>query len=222
MYTYAFCKTPTLSDKTLDGIAGAVQMITEAQLSAFVEPNLDLEAIQSQDDRLLKAVLSHDRVVRELFQHQTILPLRFGTQFASLESLQSHLRQHQAGYLAKLSQLENKAEYTLKLLPVEVEVPPTPPQATGKNYFLAKKQQYQTQAAQQQQRQAEWQQVMQAIGQVYPCMIAGEQADGEQRVYLLVDHREEVTLQQHWQHWQDLCSDWHLQLGEALPPYHFV
>jgi hypothetical protein len=222
MYTYAFCKTPNLPISQPAGIGSAVQLIREAELSAFVEPNLDLEVIQSHDDRLLEAVLSHDRTVRALFQHQTILPLRFGTQFASLERLQSHLRQHQTEYLAKLTQLENKAEYTLKLLPVEVEVTPTPSHATGKNYFLAKKQQYQTQAAQQQQRQTEWQRVMQAIGQVYPTAIAAEQANGEQRIYLLVDRREEPTLQQHWQNWQNLCSHWHLQLGEALPPYHFV
>lgn len=222
MYTYAFCKTSNTSLILPEGIANSVEVVKSGEVSALVEPALDLEVIQAADDRLLQAVLIHDRVLRAFFQQTTILPLRFGTQFVSLEGLQQHLQTHQTGYLAKLTQLMGKAEYTLKLTPVETSDSLISLNVTGKEYFLAKKQHYQNQLAQQQQQQSEFQQVLQSIAQLYPDLILVDSSDGLRRVYLLGDRQKETELQQQFQEWQTLCPYWHLQLGEALPPYHFV
>jgi hypothetical protein len=222
MYTYAFCKISSTSLILPEGIANSIQVVGNGELSALVEPALDLEAIQAEDDRLLQAVLIHDRVLRTFFQQTTILPLRFGTQFVSLEGLQQHLQAHQTQYLAKLTQLTGKAEYTLKLNPTENSDSLISPNATGKQYFLAKKQHYQNQLAQQQQQQVEFQQMLHTIAQLYPDFVLVEPSDGTKRVYLLGDRQKETELQQQLHDWQTLCPHWDLQLGEALPPYHFV
>ena len=225
MYTYAFFKTPIIPLAALpDGIAGTVQIINSDDLSALVEPGLALEALQEKDDLLVQAVLAHDRVICELFRQTTVLPLRFGTSFASLERLLAQLSSHRDEYLSKLSQVEGKAEYTLKLTPVELSSEPssTETETQGRDYFLAKKRRYQTQLERQNQQQAERQQVMEAIASTYPNLVLGEAQGSVERIYLLCDRQEEPLLQQHLQGWEALCSQWQLHLGEALPPYHFV
>lgn len=222
MYTYAFFKTPATPLSLLPGIEGDVQIVTSDQLSALVEPDLALETLQEDDSQLVQAVLNHDRMICELFWQTTILPLRFGTCFASLEALLTHLADHQEKYLAKLNQLEGKAEYRLKLTPLELPESTPPPDAKGKQYFLAKKQQYETHKALQDQQQGELQAVLSAIAQTYPdCILTAAKA-GVEKLYLLVDRQEEATLYERLQSWQDQGSQWELMLGEALPPYHFV
>ncbi|MBW4519256.1 MAG: GvpL/GvpF family gas vesicle protein [Scytolyngbya sp. HA4215-MV1] len=223
MYIYAFCKTPDASLAMPKGISGSVQLVGNDQVSALVEPEIDLEKIQSQDEQLLQAVLAHDRTTRELFEQTTILPLRFGTFFLSEERLQEHLETQKVDYLTKLNWLQDKAEYTLKLAPADLSESPIAPEITGKQYFLAKKQQYQAQLARQQQQQAEWVALVQTIALSYPNpFISESQEDAPHRIYLLVSRQEEAILMHHLQTWQNQCAYWQLQLGEALPPYHFV
>jgi Gas vesicle synthesis protein GvpL/GvpF len=222
MYTYAFFKTPAIPLNVLPGIEGEVQVVNRGSLSALVEPDLDLEAVQKDDNQLVQAVLTHDRMICELFWQTTILPLRFGTFFISLDSLLDHLESNQATYLAKLSQLEGKAEYRLTLTPLEVSEVPIPSDLKGKQYFLAKKQQYETQQALQNQQTAELQDLMAAIAQCYPDRILTEAKGGVEKLYLLADRQQEATLYDRLQNWQNQSSQWELMLGEALPPYHFV
>jgi hypothetical protein len=223
MYIYAFCKTPESSLEMPRGIAGSVQLVGNDQVSALVELEIDLEKIQAQDEQLLQAVLAHDRTTRALFEQITILPLRFGTFVLSEERLKEHLEMQKVDYLTKLTWLEDKAEYTLKLTPIEFPDAAIAPNITGKQYFLAKKQHYQAQQAQQQQQQTEWETLVQTIARSYPNpFISKSQDDAPQRIYLLVHRQEEVMLMQHLQEWQNHCACWQLQLGEALPPYHFV
>ncbi|KAM3092238.1 GvpL/GvpF family gas vesicle protein [Phormidesmis sp. 146-12] len=222
MYTYAFFKTPALSLNVLPGIEGEVQVVNRGELSALIEPDLDLEAVQRDDNQLVQAVLTHDRMICELFWQTTILPLRFGTFFVSLDSLLDHLESNQATYLAKLSQLEGKAEYRLKITPLESPEDPLPPDLKGKQYFLAKKEQYATQQALKNQQMSELQILMSAIAQFYPDRILTEAKAGVEKLYLLADRQQEATLYDRLQTWQNECSHWELMLGEALPPYHFV
>jgi Gas vesicle synthesis protein GvpL/GvpF len=222
MYTYAFFKTSATSLNVLPGIEGEVQVVNRGELSALVEPDLDLNAVQKDDNQLVQAVLTHDRMICELFWQTTILPLRFGTFFVSLESLLEHLDSHQLSYLAKLSQLEGKAEYRLKITPLELLEEPLPSDLKGKQYFLAKKQQYETQQALQNQQNAELQNLMAAIAQFYPDRSLTEAKAGVEKLYLLADRQQEATLYDRLQDWQNQCSQWELMLGEALPPYHFV
>lgn len=222
MYTYAFCKTPTEPLALPRGISGTVQLISHGQVSALVEPALNLELMQIEDDQLLRAVLSHDQILQLLFQQITLLPLRFGTQFASPEALQKHLATHQTDYLAKLEYLDGKAEYLLKLVPNPLPEATIPEELRGRDYFLAKKQQIQIQQEQQQQQGEALQTLVRTIAQAYPNPILGAPQEDGQRIYLLVSRREEAELVDRLQRWQEQCASWQLHLGESLPPHHFV
>lgn len=227
MYTYAFFKTPDLALTLPCGIAGAVQVVGNAQISALVEPTLNLELVQQDDQQLVQAVLTHDRVICDLFWQTAILPLRFGTWFASLDSLLAHLATNQTAYLLKLTQLAGKAEYLLKLVPQERAEAPLAPELKGKDYFLAKKQLYAAQVAAQTQQTQELDQLLALISKTYPqhyykAVSADSPPPDSQKVYLLVDRPHEADLYNHLQQWQDRSAQWKLTLGEALPPYHFV
>lgn len=222
MYTYAFLRQPTSSFSLPEGIAEPLQIVSSAGLSALVEPKLDFESLQQSDDRLVQAVLSHDRIVRLTFQQTEILPLRFGTRFVSREGLLEHLEAHRTEYLEKLTQLTGKAEYTLKLLPVDFQEPSISSEVKGKDYFLAKKQRYQVQLDQQQQQQQELNQLQETIAQIYPNPVLDDAKEGVERIYLLAERKNEPTLYQHVQQWQAACPTWEITIGEALPPYHFV
>lgn len=222
MYTYAFCQTPLTPLALPDGIAAPVQMVVAAQLAAIVEPALSLEHLQQDDTLLVQAALAHDRVTRSLCLQTTALPLRFGTCFRSLQGLLTHLETHQQAYLSQLTQLEGKAEYTLKLTPVERSEGLIAPEIKGKDYFLAKKQQYQTQLSYQQQQQAAIEQIEQAISQTYPQHHYSEPAPGAKAMYLLIRRDRELQLCHHIQALQQQYPQWQLTLGDALPPYHFV
>ncbi|MER3478420.1 MAG: gas vesicle protein [Leptolyngbya sp. ERB_1_2] len=186
---------------------------------------MEFEAIENDDTQLVQAVLTHDRVICDLFWQVTILPLRFGTQFLSRDRLIAHLTENLDKYLDKLNQLEGKAEYRLKLTPLELEVPSNSEMngsMKGRDYFQAKRQQYQTQIEQKDQQQQELQQILAEIEQVYPDAKLKAGSDGVEKLYLLIDKREEMSLYQHLSEWQNQYPHWELGLGEALPPYHFV
>ncbi|MBW4419664.1 MAG: GvpL/GvpF family gas vesicle protein [Myxacorys californica WJT36-NPBG1] len=223
MYTYAFFKTPkTDLQFEQDGIAGQIEIMGTPTLSALVEPDLDLDEIQQNDHRLVQAVLTHDRIICDLFWTTAILPLRFGTWFVSPENLLEHLELHQDKYLAKLNQFEGKAEYRLMLMPIDNPPPQLESELRGKEYLLAKKQRYQQQVDQRTQQQQELKTVLNAIALAYPNHILKESQSEGEKLYLLVNREAEDTLYSRLEGWQNLCSSWELTLGEALPPYHFV
>jgi hypothetical protein len=223
MYTYAFFKTPeTHLQIEQDGIAGQVEIIGTPTLSALVEPNLDLDEIQQNDHRLVQAVLTHDRVICDLFWTATILPLRFGTWFVSPENLLEHLDLNQDKYLAKLNQFEGKAEYRLVLMPIDTSQPQLDPELREKESISAKKQRYQQQLDKQTQQQRELKTVLNEVALTYPNHILKESRSEGEKLYLLVNREAEDTLYSRLEGWQNLCSSWELTLGEALPPYHFV
>jgi hypothetical protein len=183
---------------------------------------VSLESLQNDDERLIQAVLSHDRVICELFRQTTILPLRFGTSFVSKESLLTHLESHAEEYLQKLRQLNGKAEYILKFIPRTLDEPVITPEAGGRQYFLAKKQRYQTQQDFQSDQTAEWDQAVNLITQIYKSAIVVQPQGEEARIYLLVSRQDEPLLAEQFLAWQKMCFRWELQLGEALPPYDFI
>ena len=221
-YTYAFLETPAAVLELPVGIGASVLLISHAGVSALVEPEVSLESLQNDDERLIQAVLSHDRVICELFRQTTILPLRFGTSFVSKESLLTHLEFHAEEYLEKLRQLNGKAEYILKFIPRTLDEPVITPEAGGRQYFLAKKQRYQTQQDFQIAQTAQWDRAVHLITQIYKSAIVVQPQAEEARIYLLVSRQDEPLLAEQFLAWQKACSRWELQLGEALPPYHFI
>ncbi len=222
MYTYALFKTPETDLPPSEGIAGSLRVVGTQQISALVESEIDVDAMQQDDSQLVQAVLAHDRVICDLFWKRTILPLRFGTCFVSEESLLQYLELHEDTYLLKLEQFEGKAEYRLKLTPVETQTTSTESDLTGKEYLLAKKKRFQEQSDQRSQQQQELKQLLGAIASTYPNYILNEAQEGIEKLYLLVDRQLEGSLYENLQRWQVQCRNWELMLGEALPPYHFV
>jgi hypothetical protein len=203
------------------GLSGDLSLVGTGAVQALVEPELNLETWQTDDDRMMQAVLHHDQVIRAMFDQVDVLPLRFGTGFRSPQSLSDRLQVNEADYLAALSVLAGKAEYMVRFSPVEVMAPAVSTQTAGKDYFLAKKRQYQMQVEQQQQQQAEWEAIQGAIAQLYPHQSAPPR-DETQRIYILGDRPVTPTLEHHFTRWQKLCPHWLLTLEGGFPPYHFV
>lgn len=219
MYTYAFLST--IPSQLPKGIFGLLQIISTDGLAALVEPDLATESLQKNDQQLVQAVLSHDRVIRELFEQTTVLPLRFGTCFTSRQSLLEHLQANSEEYLIKLEELQGKAEYTLKLTPIAFPEAAIGVEVKGKDYFLAKKQIYQAQSAWQLEQQRELAALFEAIAQQY-LWIQGETDNNIERIYLLGARQSELSLLEALKTWRLHSAHWEMMLGEPLPPYHFV
>lgn len=230
MYTYAFLLK---LDRPLDlpeGIQGSLELVCLNQLAALVEPDLSATALHQSDRQLMQAILSHDRVIQEVFQQTVVLPLRFGTYFISRQGLLDHLRSHQAKYLSNLTSLQGKAEYVLKLIPVTFQKSTSEPTIAAepietdfsKKQFLEKAQPNPNQAEWQQQQQTELQALISLVSEYCPETARGEATEGIERIYLLSSHQARPQLLAHLQRWQPQFRCWDLSLGEKLPPYHFV
>jgi hypothetical protein len=228
MYVYAFLQNPPSDLTFLPGIQGELQIIQTEKLAAVGEPNfISLEAIEKDEQRLMQAVLIHDRILCDLFDKITILPLRFGTIFRSPADVLTHLNQRQSEYLQKLQQLEGKAEYLLKVEPLDPPMPSTDPEARGKSYLLAKKKRYQIAQDFQAQQSQEWENLKQAIacrGLVSKPshIIMGETQANIHRIYLLIPQEDISLLWETLEIWQETYPTWQLNIGEPVPPYHFV
>jgi hypothetical protein len=218
MYTYAFLAD--IPSELPEGILGSLQVIAVEGLAALVEPNLAPGLLQENDKQLVQAVISHDRVIRELFEQTAVLPLRFGTYFKTQQGLVEHLQAHRSEYLQRLEGLQGKAEYSLKLTPIAFVEPAIGEDIKGKDYFLAKKQIYQHQATWQSEQKAELETLLETIAQHFPQWVKGEADQGVERIYLLSESESELL--ESFQNWQNQLPHWELVLGEALPPYHFV
>jgi hypothetical protein len=222
MYTYAFVLK---IDQPLDlpeGIWGPLELVCLNQLAALVEPNLPATSLRQSDRQLMQAVLSHDRVIQEVFQQTAVLPLRFGTYFTSRQGLLDHLRSHHTKYLNKLTYLRDKAEYVLKMVPVAFSESTLTGELTGQAHGFNKTQTHQTPANWQQQQQTELQALLSLISEHYPETVRGEATEGIERIYILSTLQQKRQLLTHVQNWQPRFHCWALSLGENLPPYHFV
>ncbi len=180
---------------------------TAGRVLAAVQPDLDLTML-AEETTALEAVVDHDRVIQELFALAPVLPLRFATVFSSADALSEHLLAHQDLYLARLDQLQDRVEFTLRLTPV-VLAPTVANAAEGRAYFQQRKQQYQQVQDRQQQQRAEQEHLfthLQTLGVHY--VLEGE------RVHLLVPRALGVFLIP--------LTHWEVTLTGPLPPYHFV
>lgn len=222
LYLYAVCQIPEQPLTLPLGIERETMLVAVEGMGAIAEPDIDLAALQADDQRLLTGVLTHDRVICDLFQQTVLLPLRFGTQLASAERLRDHLLENQHDYQRKLAAVAQKAEYQIKLVPLEIPLPPLPEGLRGRDYFLAKKERLKAQTEAQQQQQVELGRLIQRIQTAYPQSLQGEPQDGAARLYLLADKTASADLRQRAEAWQAETAHWRMTLSEALPPYHFV
>lgn len=222
LYTYCFLNTPNASIELPLGINKQAFLVSNAGVAALVEAEVDLESIKEDDKKLIKAVVAHDRVICQIFSHTTVLPLRFGTSFASKESILNHLESHAQEYLEKLQQLKGKGEYILKFTSRTLEDEPISNEAGGRQYFLAKKQRYQAQQNFYAAQAAEWENVVSQITEIHKSAVVFESQNDEAKIYLLVNRQDESSLAEQFLNWQKACHRWTISLGEALPPYHFI
>jgi Gas vesicle synthesis protein GvpL/GvpF len=222
LYTYGFLATPELGLEMPLGICDRVFLISNIGIAAVVEIGVNLESLQQNERQLITAVLSHDRVICELFRQTTILPLRFGTCFTSKQNLLTHLQSESQEYLQKLHQFKDKSEYLLKFISRTTDETVIPIESAGKQYFLAKQQRYKAQQEFYANQTAEWEGVVLQITEIYKSAIVIQPQNQEGRIYLLVSRHDENLLAKQFIAWQKACPRWELQLGEALPPYHFI
>ncbi len=222
VYAYAFLKTPEVELELPLGINQWVQLVRANQICAVVEFDVDVNRLQGDDGLLVQAIVAHDRTLGELFQQQCLLPLRFGTLFRSVQALQEHLVTREAEYVEKLDRFVGQGEYILKCLKRPEPEFEISTEVRGKAYLLAKKQRYQAIQAFQNEQSAQWDWMRHQVTQWYPEAIASDLEDQSHRIFLLIHKQEEPLLYERFQAWQQTCSAWELQLGDALPPYHFV
>jgi hypothetical protein len=223
IYVYGICQPPQAPLTLPLGLQGETQLVMLDNIGAIVEPGIDLESIQAEEPLLLTAVLSHDRVIREVFQQQvTILPIRFGTQLASLAKVQEHLAAQATEYQTKLVHLAEKAEYQIKFAAEPLPLSPLPEGLKGRDYFLAKKQRIQDQTAQQQQQQADLETLLNHIYATFTDCVGTASEDGNPKVYLLLDAAAAERLPDLAEQWRSQVPGWQFSISEALPPYHFV
>jgi len=201
LYTYAFLEIPSSPLILPQGAANQVVLINGNELAAIVEPGILLESFQNNDEKIIKMALAHDRVICELFKQITVLPLRFGTYFTSVNNLLNHLKSHKQEYQEKLEKINGKNEFTLKLIPRIIEEVPS--EGGGKDYFLA-------------------QYLIDLITKVNQLPVVIQEQEEEVRIYLLVSGQDKNLLLEQFLNWQKACPRWDLILGDSLPPYHFI
>lgn len=221
LYLYAICQIPSKPIELPLGLEGNTLLVSVADVGAIAEPAIDLATLQSDDQRLLTAVLSHDRVIGEIFQQTVVLPLRFGTQMTSQAGLKAHLQENLSAYQGKLAALAGKVEHQVRLEPTQFQQSPLPEYLKGRDYFRAKKQRLQEQTTALQAQQADLIRLLEQIQQAYPAY-QQEVQDDSARAFVLIDRTATEKLQQDAQGWQADIPTWQITLSEALPPYHFV
>jgi hypothetical protein len=221
LYSYAFLETPSLPLILPQGAATQVVLIKGTNLSAIVEPGISLESFQDNDEKIIEMALCHDRVICELFQQITVLPVQFGICFNSQKNLLIHLESNTEKYRQQLQTIHGKTEFTLKLTPVILEEVP-PVTARGKDYFIAKKQQYQHQRDFSIAQAQEKQYLIDLIttSNNYPVVV--KEKDQEVTIHMLVNIEDKNLFLEQTLNWQKACPRWNLSLGDPLPPYHFI
>lgn len=227
MYVYAFIKNQSISWRSLRGIYESVVLLEAGALSAVVEPNLQRENLSTDnEEELMRAVLIHDRIVCQIFEETTVLPVRFGTCFDSEAKLREHLTTQGDRYFRQLEKLTGRAEYLLEAIPqpFNQEKPSsdtTGDPAKGRDYFLQKKRLHQQRLNFQQQQEQQWQEFIDAIASKYP-IVQGKATEDAERIYLLTPRSQEVALVEWVAQQQQKIDLWEFTLGNALPAYHFL
>lgn len=226
MYCYGIARTGAIGNLDLipAGIREPLRWVICGELSALIEMEFSVAQHAIAEADLLTAIVAHDRVLRSVFDVITVLPLRFGVEFSSEAALRQQLQHQTAPYLRQLTQLENKAEVTLTLTAIAPPEVPIPAHLTGRDYFMAKKQQSQ--------QQQNWQQECDQLRQQAVTLLqqwgiqVKQKGEAESESYFLLYDRS-LPLDTYCQQWQKQLlqltgGQWNYALGEPMPPYHFL
>lgn len=229
IYTFAILLAPEPADLPL-GITGkSIQYLLCDRLIAAIESDIDVEALNHLPEQaLMQAIVQHDRLICELFAERSLLPLRFGTAFVSINALETYLQEKQEKLLASLSRLDGYAEFLITgsaIAPkAEVET-----NLKGKNYLLAKRSQYLQQEQWRSQLQTEVLNYRETLitslsSETYKPEFLQVETQGSEnvRVYALLPRSQIESLQQTTRSWEEKHSHWQIQWSQPLPPYHFL
>jgi hypothetical protein len=229
IYTFAILLTPAPATLPL-GIAGKpIQYLSCDRLIAVIDRDVDVEAIKLlPESSLMKVIIQHDRLICELFNDRTLLPLRFGTAFVSIDALESYLKTESPKLLAQLERLDGYAEYLItgKAIADKTEVLSN---LKGKDYLLAKRSQYLQQEQWRSQLQQEVLDYRKAIinhlnPDIYTPEFAQVETQGSEdlRVYALLPRSQVQDLPEILRAWESEHPHWQVNWSDALPPYHFL
>ncbi len=219
MYTYAFLASPEIALQLPTGINGRLELVYCDRMAALTEPDANFEQFQQDDDNLVQAALAHDRVMCAVFEQAPLIPLQFGTCFHSRQKLIDHLAKHHDTYLSKLDMLADCVEYCCKLT---LRDSPQQREPVDETAVIPTHHPVEDSSANLHNRvQAERDDILARIAQTYPRLVAHTQGDTE-RAYVLIQRAEALELEAKVVRWRSLLSNWKLELGQPLPPYHFV
>ncbi|WP_019500963.1 GvpL/GvpF family gas vesicle protein [Pseudanabaena sp. PCC 6802] len=235
LYTFAFFTEP-VPPVNPPGINGNVRYLHVDNLVAAIEPDLDVQGLKEvAEEVLLKAVLSHDRVICELFQDRTLLPLRFGTAFVSEVALRDYLHSHNRELSDRLQKLQNYAEYPIKAKFLsrssqqDSEQTDTKPELKGKEYLLAKRDFYIQQQETRSLQQQEYTDLVNLLNSIslemkHPAAprISEQQNRDELRAFMLLKSDQVDLLQTAINEWLRDRVSWQVAIAAPLPPYHFA
>jgi hypothetical protein len=122
-YVYAVLEVAA-SFEPMFGVTGApVSVIADRHLAALTSevPLAPFRALQqgrelTETGWTADAVRAHDEVISQVFANTPLLPMRFGTLYASVEDVLALLRGHDEQLTAELERLRGCAEWTCKLM----------------------------------------------------------------------------------------------------------
>jgi hypothetical protein len=229
LYTFAILLAPVPDDLLLGIMGKPVQYLQCDRLIAVIEADVDIEALKLlPEPSLMQVIVQHDRLICELFDQRTLLPLRFGTAFVSVGALETYLKEEGDRLLASLERLDGYAEFLItgSAIAQKVEAAAT---LKGKDYLLAKRSQYLQQEQWRSQLQAEVLDYRQTITNgLNPDLYKPEfqhvetQGSEDVRVYALLPRSQIGYLQEILRSWEEQHSHWQISWSNALPPYHFL
>ncbi len=229
IYTFAILLAPAPSDLLMGLTGKPIQYLQSDRLIAAIEPNVDIEALKLLPEQsLMQAIVHHDRLICELFNQRTLLPLRFGTAFVSISALETYLKDESERLLASLQRLDGYAEFLITGSAIAPKVEASV-NLKGKDYLLAKRSQYLQQEQWRSQLQEEVLDYRQTLidslnSDLYTPEFQHVETQGSEdvRVYALLPRSQVVFLQDSVRSWEEEHSHWQISWSEALPPYHFL
>ncbi|MCY7331764.1 MAG: GvpL/GvpF family gas vesicle protein [Pseudanabaena sp. CAN_BIN31] len=229
IYTFAILLAPAPEDLPLGLTGKPIQYLQSDRLIAAIEPDVDIEALKLLPEQsLMQAIVHHDRLICDLFNDRTLLPLRFGTAFVSIEALETYLEAESEKLFASLERLDGYAEFLITGSAIASKVEAAA-NLKGKDYLLAKRSQYLQQEQWRSQLQEEVITYRQVItdnlnSEIYKPEFQHVETQGSEdvRVYALLPRSQVEQLQITLRSWEAEHSHWQIAWSQALPPYHFL
>ncbi|MGK7951210.1 MAG: GvpL/GvpF family gas vesicle protein [Xenococcaceae cyanobacterium] len=221
IYVYAILFSHEKKINLPQGFNGKVELIVYENIAAIIEREISIQKLQETEDSLLKAVVTHDRVIQDIFSQVSLLTVRFGTGFASTNNLLDHFKDNQQKYIKQLQALDNKVEYAVKFLPLTFQPNDTKHIALkGKNYLLTKKKNYQLYQEFIFYQETQWQQIKEIATQEFSERVLIKEQEDIKQIFLLEEQNTNIDILINT--WQQKASNWQITISQPLPCYHFT